>query len=95
MFAEHGFLAILAIGVIPIPFQIAMLVAGAAKYPLLLFVLAAIIARSIRYFGLALLVVLFGDRALALWRRHSRTTALVAVGAVVLLVIGLNLRAGG
>ncbi|HEX6143908.1 MAG TPA: VTT domain-containing protein [Geminicoccaceae bacterium] len=95
MFADHGFLAILAIGVVPIPFQVAMLAAGAAKYPIVLFVIAATIARGIRYFGLALLVLLVGDRALALWRHHSRTAALIALMAVVLLVIGVNLVAGG
>jgi len=91
LFAEHGFLAIVAIGVTPIPFQMAMLVAGAAKYPITLFVLAATIARGIRYFGLALLVALVGDRALDFWKRHKKTTALIAIGAVVLLVLGLNL----
>lgn len=95
MFAEHGFLAILAIGVIPIPFQIAMLVAGAAKYPILLFVLAATIARGIRYFGLALLVVLLGDQALSFWNRHKKTSALIAIALVILLVFGLNLFTDG
>jgi membrane protein YqaA with SNARE-associated domain len=95
MFAEHGFLAILAIGVIPIPFQVAMLAAGAAKYPILMFVIAATIARGIRYFGLALLVALFGDQALTLWRRHSKMAALIAITVVVLVVILLQVVGGG
>ena len=90
MFRSHGFWAILAIGVIPIPFQMAMLAAGIAGYPILMFVLAATIARGIRYFGLALLVLLFGERALSLWRRHRTTTAIVALAVVVLLVVGLQ-----
>lgn len=94
LFAAHGFLAIVAIGVIPIPFQIAMLVAGAAKYPIALFVLAATLARGIRYYGLALLVVLVGDQALGFWRRHKKTTALIAVALVLLLVFGVNLIGG-
>jgi membrane protein YqaA with SNARE-associated domain len=95
MFAEHGFLAILAIGVIPIPFQIAMLVAGAAKYPILLFVLAATVARGIRYYGLALLVVLVGDKALAFWNEHKKTSALIATVVIVLLFFGASLFGGG
>jgi hypothetical protein len=43
----------LAIGVTPIPFQIAMVVARVAGYPISLFILAAGITGSIRYFGLA------------------------------------------
>ena len=87
-FAEDGFWAILAIGIVPIPFQVAMLTAGAAGYPVLLFMLAATIARGIRYFGLAWLVVLVGGSALDLWRRRrlAFALALVAVLAVLFLL---------
>lgn len=71
-FLDNGFVAILAVGVIPIPFQTAMLVAGASDYPLPLFLLAALIGRGLRYFGLALLVALAGEAALGLWKRHAR-----------------------
>lgn len=87
LFQDHGFFAILAIGVIPIPFQVAMLAAGMAKYPFLLFLLAAVIARGIRYYGLALLVLTFGDRAIAMWREHAGRAALVAGAVVIVLVI--------
>lgn len=83
-FAEDGFMAILAIGIVPVPFQIAMLVAGASHYPLSLFLLAALLARGVRYFGLALLVALAGDAAMKLWRRHSKP-----VGIGLVLVFGL------
>lgn len=71
LFAEYGFFAVIAIGVIPIPFQIAMLVAGAAKYPVLLFLLAALIARGARYYGLGALVYYLGDQTIAFWERHK------------------------
>lgn len=71
-FMESGFQAILAVGVIPIPFQTAMLVAGASDYPVALFLLAALLGRGLRYFGLALLVTLAGDTTLRLWQRHAR-----------------------
>jgi membrane protein YqaA with SNARE-associated domain len=79
---EDGFMAIVAIGVVPIPFQIAMLAAGATGYPVVLFGLAAVLSRGGRYFGLALLVQLFGDQALKLWERHSRAVGLVALGVI-------------
>jgi len=78
-FDANGFQAILAVGIVPIPFQIAMLVAGASNYSLGLFMLAALIARGLRYFGLALLVALAGERAIRLWRRHARPFGVVAL----------------
>ncbi|WP_136066153.1 YqaA family protein [Modicisalibacter radicis] len=78
-FDANGFQAILAVGIVPVPFQIAMLVAGASHYPLPLFLLAALIARGIRYFGLALLVALVGDSATRIWQRHSRPVGVAAL----------------
>ncbi|OHV08652.1 YqaA family protein [Kushneria phosphatilytica] len=78
-FSDNGFVAVLSIAIIPIPFQIAMLVAGSTGYSFVLFVLASLLARSVRYFGLALLVRFAGDRAREIWRRHERVMKLVLV----------------
>lgn len=83
-FQEDGFTAILAIGIIPIPFQIAMLVAGASGYPIAFFLVAACIARGIRYFGLALLIQVAGKAAMDLWNRHAKP-----IGAVGLLLFAI------
>ncbi len=93
-FDQYGFAAILAIGILPIPFQIAMMTAGLSGYPILLFALAALIARGLRYFGLAWLVHHFGHRVLLLWKRHALLTSLVAGVAVLLLVLGMQALAG-
>ncbi|GAA0855074.1 YqaA family protein [Aliiglaciecola litoralis] len=61
--AQDGFWYVLTIGLIPVPFQIAMLAAGATGYSIWLFLLATLIARSIRYFGLAILVKVAGNQA--------------------------------
>ncbi len=50
-FDQYGFAAILAIGILPIPFQVAMITAGLSGYPIALFALAALIARGLRYYG--------------------------------------------
>lgn len=83
-FNQDGFMAIVAIAVVPVPFQIAMLIAGASDYPFFLFLLAAVLARSTRYFGLAILVALFGDAAIRLWRQHSKP---VGIGLIILFVV--------
>jgi len=93
-FERYGFWAIIAIGVTPIPFQVAMLVAGVAGYPIALFLLAALIARGIRYYGLALLVYYLGEPVTALWQRHARTAGLVSL-LVVAVVAGLAWWSGG
>ena len=80
----QGFWYVLTLGIVPIPFQIAMLAAGATTYSIGLFLLATVIARSIRYFGLAVVVYYAGDHAEALIRKH-KIKALVAVSVVVLL----------
>jgi membrane protein YqaA with SNARE-associated domain len=80
---QQGFWFVLTLGIVPIPFQLAMLAAGATKYSIWLFLLATIIARSIRYFGLALVVKLAGNQAERLIRRFR----LSAIGIGLLLVL--------
>jgi membrane protein YqaA with SNARE-associated domain len=74
-FETGGFLAIVVITVSPLPFQLATFAAGAAAYPLPLFLLAVTLARGVRYYGLALLVILLGGRLRELWRRWRGRTA--------------------
>jgi len=88
-FAERGFIAILLVGITPVPFEVAMLVAGLTGYPFLLFIAAAAIARSIRYYGLALLVLAFGDRIGELWTRHRRSLTIVILVAAALALAAL------
>lgn len=93
-FDSNGFWAVLAIGVTPVPFQVAMLAAGAMKYPIALFLLATAIARGIRYFGLGLLVKLFGRQALDLWNRHKVPVA-AALTVLVVAVVVVQIFVGG
>ncbi|HBN88178.1 YqaA family protein [Rheinheimera aquimaris] len=81
---ENGFMSVLAVGITPTPLQIAMLAAGATGFSFVLFLLAVALSRSVRYFGLALLVQVAGDAAMKLWRRYSRQ-----LGAVLLVLAGV------
>jgi membrane protein YqaA with SNARE-associated domain len=92
LFEQHGFWAIVGLGVIPIPFQIAMLVAGASAYPLLLFVLASGLARGVRYYGLAGLVRAFGEHAQPIWDRHATG---IGLGTCAVCVVFLALSFWG
>ena len=85
----QGFWFVLTLGIVPIPFQIAMLAAGATKYSILLFLLATVIARSIRYFALAAVVYYAGNQAERIIQKH-KTKALVAISVLVLLLWWLS-----
>lgn len=80
----NGFWFVLSVGITPVPFQLAMLAAGAMSYAFLLFLLATLLARGLRYFGLAILVWKFGDAAQSLFQRHK-----VSVSVVILTVVAL------
>lgn len=86
---QNGFWFVLSVGIVPIPFQIAMLAAGAASYSILGYIAATLISRGIRYFGLALLVWKYGNRTEAMMRRHKRTSAVV-ITAIVVAAWGLS-----
>lgn len=87
-FDAYGFWAIVALGIVPIPFQTAMLLAGLAQYPFWLFLLAAILSRGIRYYGLAALVLAAGHGAEAAWRRHSEA---VGIGLTLLIIVAVGI----
>lgn len=82
---RHGFWAVLAIAVLPLPFQIGVLAAGAAGYSFWMFLLASLLGRGVRYFGLGWLVRRHGQQATRLWRKHRIVFSLVA-GTVVMLL---------
>ena len=82
---RQGFWFVMTLGIAPIPLQVAMLAAGATKFSLLLFLIATVIARSLRYFGLAAVVYYAGDKAEQLIKRY-RMKAVIAITLVVLLL---------
>lgn len=90
---EDGFWFVMSVGVIPIPFQIAMLAAGATSYSFFLFMLASALSRALRYYGLGLLVFIAGNQAQAIFKRHKISAAIV-ITIVVLVIWGWVLLGG-
>ena len=86
---SQGFWFVMTLGIAPIPFQVAMLAAGATKFSLPLFLIATVIARSLRYFGLAAVVYYAGDKAEQLIKRY-RMKAVIAITLIVLLLWWLS-----
>ncbi|MCC9624358.1 VTT domain-containing protein [Thalassospira sp. MA62] len=59
-FQDGGFWIVFGISFAPIPMQIAAIAAGAASYPIWLFLIAIGISRALRYYGLLALVLVCG-----------------------------------
>ncbi|TYK65840.1 YqaA family protein [Colwellia echini] len=86
---EQGFWFVITLGIIPIPFQIAMLAAGATKFSLTLFLIASAISRAIRYFGLAIVVYYAGNQAERIINKH-KTKAMIVMTMLILAIWGLS-----
>ena len=87
---SQGFWFVITLGIVPVPFQIAMLAAGATKYSLLLFLIAAAISRSMRYFGLAVVVYYAGDNAERIIRKH-KTKTIIMLTILIISIWGINI----
>jgi membrane protein YqaA with SNARE-associated domain len=87
-FRRFGIMAVLIPSVLPppAPFKIFVLLSGVAKIPVTRFVVAIAIGRGTRYFVEGLLAVWYGEQAMVFIRENGTS---VAVGIVVLLVVGL------
>ncbi len=81
---NNGFWVVLSVGLTPVPFQVATLAAGTVGYNLAMFVLAATIARGVRYFGLAVLVHFMGEKAEKWVNSHP---VLIIGGGIALLIV--------
>ncbi|MCW8093378.1 YqaA family protein [Alteromonas sp. ASW11-130] len=82
---REGFWFVMTLGIAPIPFQIAMLAAGATHYSIFSFLTATLIARSIRYFGLAAAVYYGGNKAEELIRQY-KTKAIIVLTLIIVLL---------
>ena len=85
LYRKHGMLALMVPALLPppAPFKLFVLAAGVANVRPAQFVLAIAIARGLRYLGLGLLAIYYGDAALELMRTHGREVALWLAGLIV------------
>lgn len=88
--ADEGFWFIVLAGILPIPLQLAMVAAGVSAYPIGWFILAIALSRILRYFGIAWLVLLFGNQAENVLRKY-KWKAIFFVSLVIFLIWGLQI----
>lgn len=82
---QDGFWYVLLVAVTPVPFQVGYLGAGLAGMPFPSFIAAAAVGRGVRYFGLAVLVMVLG-RAAGPWLERNRYQ--IAIWATLLFIGG-------
>lgn len=82
---QKGFWFVISVGILPIPFQIAMLAAGALQYSLLFFLLATTLSRALRYYGLTLLVYLAGNRAQEIFEHYKKSTSILLIVLIAVI----------
>ena len=90
-FAKWGVWIIILKGMTPIPYKLVTIASGVAHFPLLWFIGASIVSRSLRFFLIAALLWWFGDAAREfIERRLMLVTSLFAillVGGIVAVAI--------
>ncbi len=93
MYQRYGILALMvpALCPPPMPFKLFVLLAGVADVRPVQFVFAVGVARGLRFFGLGLLAIHYGDYALELMARYGKEAGLwlaglITIGAIAFLV---------
>ncbi len=84
-FREYGVYIILVKGLTPIPYKIITIASGAARFDFATFVAASVVTRGARFFLIALLLRLFGERVRGFIEKRL---ALVLGVTALFIVIG-------
>ena len=83
-FARHGgwHLVLQTMIPLPLPMRLSLLGAGVFRMHPARFLAAIVLARAVRYFGLALATLTFGERAILFWRERVGLLASLLVAAI-------------
>jgi membrane protein YqaA with SNARE-associated domain len=90
VFQKYGLLAIAVPSILPppIPFKPFVLIAGVSRVPPRDFFLAVGIGRGVRYFGIGVLALWYGQRAADFLKENAQTVSLVVALLVVAMAAG-------
>jgi membrane protein YqaA with SNARE-associated domain len=83
-FAEWGVWIIILKGMTPIPYKLVTIASGVVHFPLLSFIGASIISRSLRFFLIAAILWWFGDAA----REFIERRLMLATSLFAILLVG-------
>ncbi|MDJ0657289.1 MAG: YqaA family protein [Xanthomonadales bacterium] len=91
-FETYGFWVVLAAGFSPIPYKVFTIASGVAGMPFLPYVLGSILGRGGRFFLVAGLIVLGGERMADGIRRHVEWLGWLVVALIAVVLAWLALR---
>jgi membrane protein YqaA with SNARE-associated domain len=91
-FARYGVWIMFVAAFTPIPFKVFTLAGGAAAMPLLPFVLASLVGRSMRFLLVAGLVAWGGPRIEPHLRRYIETVGWIVAAVIIGVIVWLNIR---
>jgi membrane protein YqaA with SNARE-associated domain len=83
-YAHWGVWIIVIKGMTPIPYKIVTIASGALGFPLLLFAVASLVSRAMRFFLVAALLYLFGEPV----RRFIERRLTLVTSAFAILLVG-------
>jgi membrane protein YqaA with SNARE-associated domain len=92
-FQRYGLVTVFvpALSPVPLPMKIPVFCAGALQVRTEYFLLIVLIARAIRYFGLAFLAREYGQQTFTYLTRHGWQVGLAALGIAILTMLALRL----
>jgi membrane protein YqaA with SNARE-associated domain len=91
-FSRYGVWIMFVAAFTPIPFKVFTLAGGAAAMPLLPFVIASLVGRSLRFLMVAGLVAWGGPKIEPYVRRYIETIGWVVAAVIIGAIVWLNMR---
>lgn len=82
-FQEWGFWAILGAALTPIPYKVFTIAAGACGLPLGVFTIASVVGRGARFFAVALMIRIFGEKIRNFIERYFDILSILFIVALV------------
>lgn len=86
-FSDNAFLILLLAVLTPFPSVPVVIAAGFFKINIFVFVVAVFLGRAIRFFGIAFIVRVFGERTLALVSKYANIAMIVVTVALVVFLL--------
>jgi len=85
-FARHAFLAIFLAAFTPLPYKVFTITAGLFGVPLILFVVASLMGRGLRFFSIAYLMNRYGERIAGVLYTYFNIISLIVLMVLVTAV---------
>jgi membrane protein YqaA with SNARE-associated domain len=92
LFVRYGFWIVFVAGFTPIPYKVFTVAAGAAGIGMLPFLLGSLVGRGGRFFLVAGLIRLGGQRMESVLRRYVEWLGWLVVAAIVVVLVWLEVR---